>query len=206
MKLVELMRIPASGLARLGMVPSTARRLSDELNKLKVILKGGVRMPPWLMPLLDPARAAEQQLMDANPLTLGPPTSALEGLQMRPMPRCIGSQRRPGSARPSSGRPFSAGGRTQITAMAGLGSRPGTAGSSRAAAPRAAPPASARPHSAAPSRMYGPGWGARRRLRRRAPPRWASSAPRPHSARERLSLRRRAGSAARPIRSKRVAG
>ena len=191
MKLVELMRIPASGLARLGMVPSTARRLSDELNKLKVILKGGVRMPPWLMPLLDPARAAEQQLMDANPLTLGPPTSALEGLQMRPMPPS--SQRRPGSARPSSGRPFSAGSRTQITAMAGLGSRPGTAGPSRAAAPRAAPPASARPHSAAPSRMYGPGMGSAQAPTAARPPRWASSAPRPHSARERSSLRQSRG-------------
>ena len=44
MQLVELMRIPASGLARLGMVPATARRLADELNKLKAVLRDGVRM------------------------------------------------------------------------------------------------------------------------------------------------------------------
>ena len=56
MQLVDLMRLPPSGLARLGMVPSTARRLADELNKLKAVLRGGVRMPPWLMPLLEPNR------------------------------------------------------------------------------------------------------------------------------------------------------
>ena len=73
MRLMELMRIPASGLARLGMVPSTARRLADELSKLKAVLRGGVRMPPWLMGVLEPQRTAEERLLDANPLTLGPP-------------------------------------------------------------------------------------------------------------------------------------
>ena len=76
MKLLELINVPVSGLAKLGMVPSTARRLSDELQRLRAVLNGGVRAPPWLMPLLEPERAAERALLDANPLTLGPPPTA----------------------------------------------------------------------------------------------------------------------------------
>jgi len=155
MKLVELLRMSSttfgltSGLAKLGMVPSTARRLADELNRLRAVLCGGVRAPPWLLSLLEPQRAAEQKLLDLNPLTLGPPTTLHmlppRGQQAIPPQPAPPMQSRTGSARPS--RPSSGAERRPASARH---ARP----ASQPASTRPTRPASARhtrPTSAAPA-------------------------------------------------------
>ena len=169
MRLDQLIRIPASGLARLGMVPSTARRLADELNKLKAVLRGGVRMPPWLMPLLEPNRTAEARLLDANPLTLGPPAS-LAGASSMPPSHPV-EPRAPNSARPATA------GRARQQQQ--IGNRPASAMPStgrRPQPPAPAPPASARPASARPA-------SARPAMARPASARPASARPAPSGAR-----------------------
>ena len=166
MTISDLMRIPTSGLAKLGMVPATARRLADELTRLKAILSGGIRAPPWLMPLLDPGRVARQRELDANPLTLGPPPKPPPvPVQPRQPP-----ERRPHSARPTTfgrfGRGASGLGRSAggaATARGASTARPATAPMSRATRPATARTTMQRPRPGAPASA--------------ASPRWASSLP-----------------------------
>ena len=145
------------------MVPSTARRLADELNKLKAVLRGGVRMPPWLMPLLEPNRSASSG-SSMPTRSRSARRCARRGRADVPPPRSPAHPRRDGRIlRAPAGRTLRAASRDRLLAVV-----------RRRLQPRWAPPCRRRATLAHSQDA---------RLGRIAPPQAAPSAARPQSAR-----------------------